>query len=136
MRLREHPGTRLRAEPSNQITPSARTRRSAPRSALGMATIRRSAWRPPATRFTAAETGRPADASALLGERSGEDWISRRVAPNGVTTGAATSLITTNRAQGSSGRAPEGHHLALDDRRIERIERIELVRRHPAASSR
>ena len=47
-----------------------------PHSALDMAT--------PASRFTAAETARPADASALLGERSGEDWISRRVAPNGV----------------------------------------------------
>jgi len=47
-----------------------------PHSALGMAT--------PASRFTATESGPPADASALLGERSGEDWISRRVAPNGV----------------------------------------------------
>jgi len=47
-----------------------------PHSALGMAT--------PASRFTAAETGRPADASALLGERTGEDWISRLIAPNGV----------------------------------------------------
>ncbi len=47
-----------------------------PHSALDMAT--------PKTRFSAAEVGRPADASALLGERSGEDWISRRVAPNGV----------------------------------------------------
>ncbi len=28
--------------------------------------------------------GRPADASALLGERAGEDWISRRIATNGV----------------------------------------------------
>jgi hypothetical protein len=37
----------------------------------------------PASRFIAAP-GRPADASALLGERTGEDWISRRVAPNGV----------------------------------------------------
>jgi Integrase core domain len=49
-----------------------------PHSALGMAT--------PASRFTLAEPGRPADASALLGERTGEDWISRRVAPNGVIT--------------------------------------------------
>ena len=47
-----------------------------PHSALGMAT--------PASRFTAAETAPPADTSALLGERTGEDWISRRVAPNGV----------------------------------------------------
>jgi hypothetical protein len=47
-----------------------------PHSALDMAT--------PKTRFSSAEASRPADASALLGERSGEDWISRRVAPNGV----------------------------------------------------
>jgi transposase InsO family protein len=46
-----------------------------PHQALGMAT--------PASRFTP-HPGRPADASALIGERSGEDWISRRVAPNGV----------------------------------------------------
>ena len=47
-----------------------------PHSALGMAT--------PASRFTAAEGGRPADASALLGERSGDDWISRKITTNGV----------------------------------------------------
>jgi hypothetical protein len=38
----------------------------------------------PASRFTVAEAGRPANASTLLGERTDEDWISRRVAPNGV----------------------------------------------------
>jgi hypothetical protein len=38
----------------------------------------------PESRFSAAEASPPADASALLGERTGEDWISRRVAPNGV----------------------------------------------------
>ena len=47
-----------------------------PHSALGMAA--------PASRFSTAETGRPADTSALLGERSGEGWVSRRVAANGV----------------------------------------------------
>jgi transposase InsO family protein len=47
-----------------------------PHSALAMAT--------PASRFAVADRGRPADASALLGERSGEGWISRRVAMNGV----------------------------------------------------
>jgi hypothetical protein len=36
-----------------------------------------------ASRFTARE-GRPADTSALLGERSGDGWVSRRVAVNGV----------------------------------------------------
>jgi hypothetical protein len=38
----------------------------------------------PESRFTATHPGRPADPSALLGERFGEHWISRRVAPNGV----------------------------------------------------
>jgi hypothetical protein len=47
-----------------------------PHSALGMLT--------PATRFTATPTDPPADDSALLGERTGEDWISRRVAVNGI----------------------------------------------------
>jgi len=48
-----------------------------PHSALGMAT--------PATRFVAQHIGRPADASALL-ERTGEGWISRRVAANGIVS--------------------------------------------------
>jgi Integrase core domain len=47
-----------------------------PHQALAMAT--------PASRFTRAEPGRPLDDSALDTERSGEDWISRRVASNGV----------------------------------------------------
>jgi len=47
-----------------------------PHSALDMAT--------PASRFTVAELGRPADASALLGERAGDDWISRKITTNGV----------------------------------------------------
>jgi len=47
-----------------------------PHSALDMAT--------PATRFTQSEPGRPADASALLGERDGDDWISRKITTNGV----------------------------------------------------
>ena len=46
-----------------------------PHLALDMAT--------PASRFVA-EPGRPADDSALLSERDGEDWISRRVTTNGV----------------------------------------------------
>ena len=47
-----------------------------PHSALDMAT--------PASRFTAVEPGRPVDASALVPERSGEDWISRKITTNGV----------------------------------------------------
>jgi transposase InsO family protein len=47
-----------------------------PHSALGMAT--------PASRFTARPADPPADDSAVLGERTGDGWISRRVAANGV----------------------------------------------------
>jgi transposase InsO family protein len=47
-----------------------------PHSALGMAT--------PASRFTTAEPVRPADVEAVLGERSGDDWISRTITTNGV----------------------------------------------------
>ena len=47
-----------------------------PHSALAMGT--------PASRFTPTSTGPPADDSALLGERTGQDWISRRVAVNGI----------------------------------------------------
>jgi transposase InsO family protein len=47
-----------------------------PHSAVQMAT--------PASRFVVADRGRPADASALVPERSGDGWISRRIAANGV----------------------------------------------------
>jgi len=47
-----------------------------PHSALDMAT--------PASRFTATDGGRAADASSLLGERDGDDWISRKITTNGV----------------------------------------------------
>jgi transposase InsO family protein len=47
-----------------------------PHSALDMAT--------PSSRFLLAEGGRPADDSALVPERVGEDWISRRIATNGI----------------------------------------------------
>jgi hypothetical protein len=46
-----------------------------PHSALAMAT--------PASRFIA-EPGRPPDVDAVLGDRAGEDWISRTVSANGV----------------------------------------------------
>lgn len=46
-----------------------------PHQSLGMAT--------PSSRFTHAQAGRPADASALVTDR-GEDWISRKVTTNGV----------------------------------------------------
>ena len=47
-----------------------------PHQALQMAT--------PASRFVTPGQERPADTSALLGERGGEDWISRKVTTNGV----------------------------------------------------
>jgi len=47
-----------------------------PHSALAMAT--------PASRFTRIDPGRPADDSALVDERSGDGWISRRITTNGV----------------------------------------------------
>jgi transposase InsO family protein len=50
-----------------------------PHQALGMAT--------PAERFvTSARDERPADDGALIGDRSGDEWISRKVVANGVVT--------------------------------------------------
>jgi hypothetical protein len=52
-----------------------------PHQALGMAT--------PATRFAGqlpVPAGRPADLSALTLDRSGEDWVARKVGPNGVVS--------------------------------------------------
>jgi transposase InsO family protein len=47
-----------------------------PHSALDMAT--------PENRFATREQGRPADVEAVLGERVGDDWISRKITTNGV----------------------------------------------------
>lgn len=55
----------------------------------------------PASRFTAAEPGRPVDASALVPERSGEDWISRKITTNGVISVAWQEI--------SCGRHRAGH---------------------------
>ena len=49
-----------------------------PHSALSMAT--------PASRFVRTDPGPPADTSALSSERSGDGWISRRVAANGIVS--------------------------------------------------
>jgi hypothetical protein len=49
-----------------------------PHTALAMAT--------PASRFIASDTGRPADTSAVIEGRTGEGWISRRVAANGIVS--------------------------------------------------
>jgi transposase InsO family protein len=47
-----------------------------PHSALDMAT--------PAGRFTQHEQGRPAEVDAVLGDRVGDDWLSRKITTNGV----------------------------------------------------
>jgi transposase InsO family protein len=47
-----------------------------PHQALGMAT--------PASRFSAITAGRPADDSALAPTRDGDEWISRKIAANGI----------------------------------------------------
>lgn len=49
-----------------------------PHQALGMAT--------PTSRFAVPDRGRAADASALEAERTGEEWISRLVATNGIVS--------------------------------------------------
>ena len=49
-----------------------------PHSALGMAT--------PASHFVHADRGREADTSAVVSERQGDGWISRRITTNGVIT--------------------------------------------------
>jgi transposase InsO family protein len=63
-----------------------------PHSALGMAA--------PASRFTPIPFGPPADDSALLGERTGEDWISRRVAVNGIISVAWQQISCGKHRQG------------------------------------
>ena len=55
-----------------------------PYSALHMAT--------PASRFTVSDPGRPADSSALIAERAGEGWISRRIAANGIISVACQQI--------------------------------------------
>lgn len=68
-----------------------------PHSALEMAT--------PASRFASATYSRPADASSLLGERDGDDWISRTVARNGVISVAWQRL--------SCGKHRAGHRVDI-----------------------
>jgi transposase InsO family protein len=69
-----------------------------PHSALGMAT--------PASRFTPTPADPPADDSALRGERTGEGWISRRVAANGV--------ISVSWQQISCGKHRAGRRVDID----------------------
>jgi len=68
-----------------------------PHSALAMAT--------PSSRFATAAFSRPADASSLLQERDGDDWISRTVARNGVISVAWQRL--------SCGKHRAGHRVDI-----------------------
>ncbi len=104
-----------------------------PHQALGMAT--------PASRFTRAELGRPSDASALSPERSGEDWISRRVTTNGIVSVAWQQI--------SCGRHRAGHRVDIHVRgqtlqifdgeellkTVLRTDRKEVRKKHAARAS-
>jgi hypothetical protein len=68
-----------------------------PHSALDMAT--------PASRFTRHEQARPADVESVLGERIGDDWISRRVSSNGVVSVAWQEI--------SCGKHRSGHRVDI-----------------------
>ena len=67
-----------------------------PHQSLSMAT--------PASRFSPASS-RPADASALVGERTGEEWISRKVTTNGDHLGR----LAGDQLRQAPGRAPRRH---------------------------
>ena len=85
-----------------------------PHSALGMAA--------PVERFTQAAAGRPADDSALTAERSGGDWISRRVGSNGVVSVAWQQI--------SCGKHRVGHtvDIHLDGRTLQIWDGDELLK--------
>jgi hypothetical protein len=68
-----------------------------PHQSLGMAT--------PSSRFTHAQAGRPADASALVTDR-GKDWISRKVTTNGVISVAWQEINCGRHRAGRRGRYP------------------------------
>lgn len=84
-----------------------------PHSALGMA--------PPVSRFTA-EAGRPADDTALRTDRSGTDWIARKVAANGIISVAWQEI--------NCGKNRAGHHvdIHLDGRKLEIWDGNELIK--------
>jgi transposase InsO family protein len=86
-----------------------------PHSALDMAA--------PASRFHAPDAGRrPADDSALLPERHGSDWVTRKVAANGIISVAWQEI--------NCGKRRAGHHVDvhLDGRKLEIWDGDELVR--------
>jgi hypothetical protein len=77
----------------------------------------------PTSRFHAQDAGRrPADDSALLPERHGSDWVTRKVASNGIISVAWQEI--------SCGKRRAGHHVDvhLDGRKLEIWDGDELVR--------
>ncbi len=87
--------------------------RDRPHSALDMAT--------PVTRFTA-DAGRAADASALTTDRSGSDWVTRKIAANGIISVAWQEI--------NCGKRRAGHHVDIhvDGRKLEIWDGDELLR--------
>jgi transposase InsO family protein len=87
--------------------------RDRPHSALGMDT--------PASRFIA-DAGRPADDSALKNERLGSDWISRKIAANGIISVAWQEI--------NCGKNRAGHRvdIHLDGRKLEIWDGDELIK--------
>jgi hypothetical protein len=104
-----------------------------PHSSLGMAT--------PAERFTTGTVQRPVDASALDTDRHGSDWISRRVASNGIVSVAWQQI--------SCGKHRAGHRvdIHLQDQTLQiwdgedllktvlRTNRKEVRKKHAAKAS-
>ncbi|MDO8732375.1 MAG: IS481 family transposase [Actinomycetota bacterium] len=87
--------------------------RQRPHSALDMNT--------PASRFTA-DAGRPVDDSALLQERSGSDWVSRKIAGNGIISVAWQEI--------SCGKHRAGRHvdIHLDGKTLQIWDGDELIK--------
>jgi hypothetical protein len=96
----------------------------------------------PASRFTPTPAGGPpADDSALLGERTGDDWISRRVAVNGIIS-VAWQQISCGRhregrrvdahLQGPTLEIWDGDHLI---KTVLRTNHKEVRKRHAARAS-
>jgi transposase InsO family protein len=87
--------------------------RERPHSALGMES--------PAARFTA-DAGRPADDAALRTDRSGSDWVARKVAANGIISVAWQEI---NCGKNRAGHRVDVH---LDGRKLEIWDGDELIK--------
>ena len=84
-----------------------------PHTALAMAT--------PASRFTA-DAGRPADDTALRVDRSGSDWVARKVAANGIISVAWQEI--------NCGKNRAGHHVDVhvDGRKLQIWDGDDLIK--------